>query len=109
MHVNPGEGRPYLFLFCLLLESVNRNARCAGMVSAAYFIWPTATQYCVPTFFFLFLDLASPSISLVLQPEVKSRMWPSYGVPNCDVTKLADRASRVRRKLGSNTCLFSVK
>ena len=38
MHVNPGEGRPYLFLFCLLLESVNRNARYAGMVSAAYFI-----------------------------------------------------------------------
>ena len=54
MHVNPGEGRPYLFLFCLLLESVNRNARCAGMVSAAYFIWPTATQYCVPTFFSCF-------------------------------------------------------
>ena len=38
MHVNPGEGRRYLFLFCLLLESVNRNARCAGTVSAAYFI-----------------------------------------------------------------------
>ena len=38
MHVNPGESRPYLFLFCLFLESVNRNARCAGMVSAAYFI-----------------------------------------------------------------------
>ena len=38
MHVNPSEGRPYLFLFCLILESVNRNARCAGMVSSASFI-----------------------------------------------------------------------
>ena len=59
--------------------------------------------------FLLFLDLASPSISLVLQPEVKSRMRPSYCVPSCDVTKLADRASRVRRRLGSNTCLFLAK
>ena len=54
MDVNPGEGHPFLFLFCLLLESVNRNARCAGMVSALYFIWPTAAQYCVPTFFSCF-------------------------------------------------------
>ena len=100
-----GEGRPFLFLFCLLLESMNRNP-CAGMVFATYIIWPTATQYCVPTFFLLFLDLASPSISLVLQPEVKSRMRPSYCAPSCDVTKLADRASRVHRKLGSNTHLF---
>ena len=105
VHVNRGEGRPFLFSFCLLLESVNRNPG-AGMVFAAYIIWPTATQYCAPTFFLLFLDLASPSISLVLQPDVKSRMRPSYCVPSCDVTKLADRTSRVRRKLGSNTRLF---
>ena len=81
----------------------------AGMVSAAYFIWSTAAQYCVPTFFLLVLDLASPSISLVLQPEVKSRIRPSYCVPSCDVTKLADLKSRVRRKLGSNACLFLAK
>ena len=43
--VNPGEGRPF-FSFCFLWESVHRNARCVGMVFAAYFIWPSATQCC---------------------------------------------------------------
>ena len=33
---------------------MHRNARCVGMVYAAYFIWPSATQYCEPTFFFCF-------------------------------------------------------
>ena len=47
-----------------------------------------------------------PSISLVLQSKVKSRMSPLQCVPSCDVIELADRTSRVRRKLGSNTCLF---
>ena len=77
MHVNPGEGHPFLFSFCLFWESVHKNVRCAGMVVAAYLILPSATQYCVPTFFLLFLDLAFSSISLVLQPEVKSRMSSS--------------------------------
>ena len=54
---------------------MHRNARYVEMVFAAYFIWPSATQYCEPTFF-LFLDLASPSISLVLESDVKSRMAP---------------------------------
>ena len=60
----------------------------------------TVCQLFCPVFIFSF-----PSISLVLQPEVKSRMRPSYCIPSCDVTKLADRTSRVRRKLGSNTRL----
>ena len=75
VHVNPGEGRPFLFSFSLFWESVHKNARCIGLGFAADFIWPSGTQYCVPSFF-CFLDLASPSISLVLQSEVKSRMAP---------------------------------
>ena len=73
--VIPGEGRPFLFSFCLVCESVHRNARCVGMVFASYFIGrlqpSTVSQISSSV-----LDLASPSISLVLQLEVKSRMAP---------------------------------
>ena len=63
-------------------------------------------QHSTVNFLFLFSDLSSPSISLVLQSKVKSRMTPSQSVPSCDVIELADRAIRVRHKLGSKTCLF---
>ena len=105
--VNPGEGRVVLLSFCLLWESVHRNARCVGMVFAAYFIWPSATQYCEPTFFLCFrFSFHLHFTHLAGTIKVKSRMAPLLCVPSCDVIELTDRASRVRRKLGSNTCLF---
>ena len=73
--MNPGEGRPLLFSFCLLWESVHKNARCAGMVLQLTLLgrlqYSTVNQLSSSI-----LDLAFPSISLVLQLEVKSRMAP---------------------------------
>ena len=70
--MNPGEGSPFLFSFCLLWESVHRNARCVGMVLQLTLFGRTVSQLSSSV-----LDLGSPSISFVLQSEVNCRIVPS--------------------------------
>ena len=59
MHLNPGEGRPFLFSFCLLRESVHRNARCAVMAtlfgclqhSTVYHVSSSVSRFSFPLHF----------------------------------------------------------
>ena len=97
--------RSFIFVFVLpLWESMYRNVRCVRML--LQLTLSGCLQHSTVSLLSSVFRFSFPSISLVLQSEVKSRMAPLKCVPSCDVIELADRKSRVRLKLGSNTCLF---
>ena len=85
---------------------MHRNARCVGIVFAAYFTGrlqhSTVNQLSSSVFRFSF-----PLHFTCL--AVKSKEQNGTFVmctPSCDVIEPADSASRVLCELGSNTCLF---
>ena len=100
VHVNPGEGRPF-FVFVLppFRKRETKFQVCWNGFCGLLYLAVCNTVLSA-NFFLLLLDLGSPSISLVLQPEVKSRMASSQCLPSCDVTELAERAKQSSPQIG---------